>query len=280
MSTDLANRATVTALVAAFQEAERDVRAAFKVIVAAEARVNLVFLGDGGNATHIRITANHSGHGENFERPDLAIKRMERKAWEAIVERLELKRMCAIERWKQVKQRLEKEELPAISVENVTAFVTQYADEAPAMIREAIGEVYDWLRPRGPRERGPGSPKHPDRYAANRVIEIPEKVILTRFVEAADKWGWNPRGGVSTQELTALENIFLALDGRGTVKGYYSALELAIREAGTKGEAETDLFRVRYYRNGNGHLWFKRADLLKRFNALAGGKNLRPGQAA
>lgn len=276
MSADLAQRATVTALVNAFQEAAQNVRAAFALVVETEQRLNAAFLLTEDDSTRFRITANQSGHGEQFNKPAAVIERLKRRAWERIVEQMELKRWCSVKRWESIQKRLKDGQLPDITEENVRAFVAEYAAEAPQMIAEAVAEVYDWLRPRGSRERGPGSPAHPDRYQANRVVKIPAKVILSHVVEAADKFGWSPRVQRS-QELTALENVFTALDGRGTVtRGYYSALELAMRAAGTKGEAETDLFRIRYFQNGNGHLYFKRLDLLRRFNMMAGGKNLRP----
>lgn len=277
MDTDLAQRATVSALVAAFQAAERDVRAAFATIVAAEEQVNVAFLLT-GSSSRIRVTADRQWN-SSFTNPDETIARMQRAAWSCIVERLELKRCCSIQRWKKIEELLERGKLPAITEENVRAFVGEYAAEAPQMIAEAVREVFDWLRPRGSRAPGHGSPMHPDRYQANRVVEIPAKVVLPHVVEAADKWGWSPRVSRS-QELTALENVFRALTGQGTsTRGYYSDLELAIRDAGTKGEAETELFRIRYFRNGNGHLWIKNAAALSRFNALAGGKNLRPAAA-
>ena len=226
-------------------------RAAFALLAAAEERVNIAFLTTDAS-TRIRISADGC-YRSRFDAggPDECIARMQREAWSCIVDRLELKRCCSIERWNKITQRLERGELPSITEANVHAFVAEYAAEAPQMIAEAIREVFDWLRPRGPRANGAGSPAHPDRYQANRVVEIPEKVV------------------------------FSAIAGRGTVtKGYYSEIERAIQAAGTAGIAETDLFRVRYYRNGNGHLWFKDLDLLRKFNALAGGMNLRPAPEA
>jgi hypothetical protein len=273
---DLAIRSAVSALVAAFNKAEANVRQAFALIVSTQNEVNAAFLFAPDDSGRIQIWANASGHGEDFRKPEEAIKRMTRSAWAAIAERLELRRWLSVRRWKLVEERLNKGPLPAITEENVLAFVQEYAAEAGELVAEAVAEVFDWLRPRGARSRGPGSPQHPDRYQANRAVEIPAKVILMRVVDPATRWGWSPHVNRSA-ELTALENVFNHLAGRGSItKGYYSELELAIRAAGTRGEAETDLFHVRYFQNGNGHLRFKDAALLRKFNQMAGGKNLRP----
>ena len=61
--------------------------------------------------------------------------------------------------------------------------------------------------------------------------------------------------------------MFNGLAGDGEIcKGYYSQLQTEIekRETAESGEGETALF--------------KRLDLLAQFNALAGGKNLRPAE--
>lgn len=87
------------------------------------------------------------------------------------------------------------------------------------------------------------------------------------------------RYGGPEERLSALENVFTSLDGRGSVtKNYYSAISTAIKAA-PKAETcqgETPYFAFRGFRNGNLHLRIKRLDLLARFNRMAGGANLRP----
>lgn len=78
------------------------------------------------------------------------------------------------------------------------------------------------------------------------------------------------------QKLVALENVFLLLDGQGTIKGYNSELENAIEDPANKGVGETPYFAFRCFRNRSVHLTFKRLDLLAKFNQLAGGATLRP----
>lgn len=57
--------------------------------------------------------------------------------------------------------------------------------------------------------------------------------------------------------------------------GYRSPLVDAINTTDSY-VVETDMFRVKCYINGNIHLEFKRLDLLKKFNAVAGGMSLNP----
>jgi len=57
-------------------------------------------------------------------------------------------------------------------------------------------------------------------------------------------------------------------------------VETAIGQSGREGRGETPLFRFKAFRNQNVHLEFKRLDLLKRFNQIAGGRRLKPKACA
>lgn len=266
-STDLVNRATVRDLVLAFASAEQDIRAAFAAIVAAEKRVNAVFTL--GGECPIRVSACGSWYRDNFADPDEAVALMTRSAWRTIVERLELRRFMSIKAHEQMTKALDTDKLPAITEENVLRFAHDHLARARSYLQEAVQEVFEWLRPRKGTQTGD--------LKTNSELEVPEKVIIGYICER----GWS--GGFRVnhyrqQNLVALENVFNGLAGNGTVcKGYRSLLETAI-EAAKDGEGETDLFRFRCCLNGNLHLWFKSAELLQRFNALAGGARLRPAE--
>lgn len=263
MNDSLTHRATVHQLVAAFQTAEATVRRCFAELVEAERAVNAAF----GNADR-GITISASSHWTSrFDDADEAVSRMQRTAWESIVDRLELRRVMSIAAYAELERRLQDEPLPAITVENVEAFARQYAGDLPALFDAAVREVFDWLRPRN------------SKYKTNSEMEIPRRVVLSRVVEDAGKWP-SDRYHVchyTAQKLIALENVFHGLDGMGqTAKDHVSQLQRAI-EACKRGEGHgsTELFEFRVYDNGNLHLTFRRADLLARLNQVAGGMRLR-----
>ena len=80
------------------------------------------------------------------------------------------------------------------------------------------------------------------------------------------------------QHMTALENVFRALDGAGTSTPHYqSDIETAIGKAGVDSRWSTKYFEGRCFKNHNLHLRFLRLDLLAEFNRRAGGACLRPG---
>ncbi len=263
----LARRVTVRELVAAFEEARATVRATFATLVEAEKRLNAVY-GRPDSYDRIQIDASGGLFRSDFEAVDECIERMTREAWAVIVDRLELRRMMSVSRWEALSKELREGDLPEITEENVEAFGRGYLDSLPTMHAEAVAEVFEWLRPRGQLE-------HP-KYKRNSELEVPAKIVIEYAVERA----WTGAGfrlqHHRGQKFQALENVFSALDGRGQItKTHRSALEDAIA-ASPDGKAETPYFRVRCYKNGNAHIEFLRHDLLAKFNAIAGGRRLRP----
>lgn len=258
----LAIRSTVREMVAAFEVAEREIRSAFAAILAAEARVNGAF-GNGPN-DQIRVAAS-SRWDCNFKDADRAIERIARDAWRFLVDRLELRRFMSIARTKELDEQLLRGALPPVTEESVFAFAGFYRENIGAMFDEAVVEVFNWLRHQG------------GEYKTNKAFEIGSRVVLDSMV----KRHWMNKGKFEVthyreQRLTALENVFSALDGKGMIgKAHQSALRMAI-EASTSGRAETDYFEARMFAKGTLHMRFKRLDLLTELNRRAGGMQLRP----
>ena len=245
-------------MVRTFLAAAEDIRKAFGVIAGAEKCLNDAFVL--GSYRSMRVS--DRGY-EDYGKPDETIARLQRQAWGHLVERLELRRMMSVKAWTQLEQQLERGELPEITEANVQGVLAGFQSQLPDMLNDAVQEVFEWLRPRR------------SEYKTNTEFEVGTKVILSNVVNL----GWSKGFDVSHHreaQLSALENVFSALDGRGQItKGYYSELSNAIKAADRTGRGETDYFRFRVFKNGNLHIEFKRLDLLDRFNQLAGGKRLR-----
>lgn len=268
MSTHLATRKTVVEIVAIYEQAERDIRAAFAKIASAEKTLNDTITLDGPGNIYVRQDHRTMRWGD----VDNALEHVQRDVWAAIVERLGLRRIMSIGRAKELDRQLQSGELPPITVDNVIRFGRTYGEMIPEMHAEAVAEVFDWLRPRD--HHGWGR----DRYKTNQKSfeELDRKVILERMVEwEFGKWRVAYH---YAQNFVALENVFQALDGQGLVnKTWRSALQNAIEASPREGRGETDYFRFRCFKNRNLHIEFTRVDLLKRFNEIAGGKRLKTG---
>lgn len=262
---DLVKRANIADLVAAFEHAAATVRRCFGELVEEESRLNsIVAMGD--DRHRIRLNYSRYGRTVDYHKPDDVIREMTRDCWYTLVERLELRRMMSASRWTQLELRIDRHEMPDITLDNVASFAHEHLVSLPDMLTEAVHEVFEWLRP------------HNDRYKRNSQLEVPSKLILESIVRIGGRR--YEATSYAKQRLTALENVFNALDGKGQIaKQYQSDLQMAI-EASTDGKGETALFRFSVHKNGNMHLEFRRKDLLARFNQIAGGARLRPGKAA
>lgn len=270
----LTKATTVAELVATFQAAVADIRAAFRAIEAVEHRLNTTFA-LGGNAFRVQPSGHHTA---NWHSADDAIAELNRQAWGVIVDRMELRRLLSVARWDALQRRLsnrpwaEDESLPPITVDNVRSFVAEYATDMGTHFGEAVHEVFDWLRPRG----GTQSADYKTNQR-NARLEVGPRVVLTYTVRSAYGRGRFQATDWSSQRLRAMENVFMLLDGAGAgTRGHYSDLENALMASST-GAGETPYFEFRGFKNGNLHLRFKRLDLLARFNQIAGGARLRPG---
>lgn len=260
----LLKKQTVVELVATYEQAVVDIRRGFAIVAAAQDSLQAAF----GESYKLQVRDKFSRTSINFEKPDDSIAELKREIWRLLVERLEIRRMMSMERTAKLDRQLEREELPEITVDNVVAFCRGIEEQLPSMIQEAVTEVFDWLRPRG------------SQYKTNTEFEIGKKVILTYVIE--EPWALSSHFRVNhhyRKNLVALENVFSALDGRGTIaKGSWdSEIAGAIDQTPlhSGGRGETRYFRFRCFKNRNLHLEFKRPDLVEKLNQIAGGLNLR-----
>lgn len=279
-TSDLAIRTTVRELVAAFVAAERDVRAAFAQIVAAEERVNEAFglaPGDRYASGFLRVSACGTEWRDDFRDADQAVALMNRAAWRALVDRLELRRMMSVKAWERLQRQLDDSkstrgdlpDMPPLTEETALAFARGMMGQAPDMMRDAVREVWDFLRPRGAAAK----------LKTNSQLEVPESVILPYVVEPR----WIGTGFTVDyryrQNLVALERVFHALAGDGRMNLVHESELGAAIDASADGVGQTSLFAFRACKNRNLHLRILRLDLLADFNALAAGKTLRPAES-
>jgi len=257
----IAKRLTITEAVAVYEKATAQIRESFRLVAEAEKMLNDTFTLGAHCSIHV---SGYSGR-VNFDDPSDNLLRVRHDVWSAIIERLEIRRMMSVARSKEISRQLEKLELPEITLQSASELLHGFQSNLGKMLEEAVEEVFSWLRPRA------------SKYKTNSEYEVPRKVVLTGVVEPWNQpWSSWRVNYHREPELTALENVFSALDGAGQItETHYSAISNAIRADGFDGIAETTYFKFRTFKNGNMHLEFKRLDLLARFNAIAGGRRLR-----
>ena len=200
---------------------------------------------------------------------DAILHQMKLSAWGAIIEKLNIRRLMSSKRIAELDHALGRgsrnyygqeapPDFPEITPENIIAVAQGYIMSATEFLEEAVVEEYEFWRPS----------RHRADYKRNSDWKLNRKIIRPWIVER--NYGGGFRCNYSNgSHVTALDNIFRMLDGKGPVEEYKGPLSSAI-ETCPDGKGETEMFKFKCYGNGNLHLEFKRQDLLDLFNSIAG----------
>ncbi len=156
---------------------------------------------------------------------------------------------------------------PPIDAETVFATLQRLAQESGTIFRRGLVEAFRRL-----------SPDH----RSNDGFSIGPRMVVRRIVEVSsyrDVRGarlYIRVGHYGEQELRDVDRVLHVLDGRAPpehMQGICQAMRDAVGKANTiepddTWQAETDLLRVKFFKNGNGHLWILRDDLREKANRL------------
>ncbi len=287
MSTELIPRSTVDEIVghrdqavAAYARARLHLRQAVEAIQEAHGSVRAAT----GGVEPDRYTNPHAPEIEAFNAtrvldPEQFMRVAERltdiRVWASLIERTELDHLMDKEAKDELREQMayvpervdpqsgkliNEDEiargLPPITVETITSTLEGFAQDSRRIFMRGLANAFSGL------DR---------RFRSHDGFKIGSRVILSR---AFDDWGsWNYYTN-HRDTLTDIERVFLVLDGKGPRAAYggiVGAVEADRRgQLGTRRQSEHagDYFKVRIFKNGNAHLWFKRDDLVRKANLL------------
>lgn len=266
-ASNLVVRVGLREAVETFERSKAEILAALAQIAAAQERLAFAVP---------NLRKMHSERGDDIEvSAARAVETLERECWGQLLAKLEFGRFLSVSRTEELRAMLDGKRgapaLPPLTLANVMAMLQGMHGQLDELLAESVGEVFEWLRPRGHTRVA--------RLKSNTELEVGPRVVIADAVEkpwgtSGKKWWSHTLCHRQEPYLAALERVFLSLDGKGSVtKLHRSEVGLKLLEA---AEGETEYVEFRACQNGNLHLKFKRPDLLARFNALAGGKRLRP----
>jgi hypothetical protein len=249
---------TAQQMVEVYEQTAKKAIAAIEAIQAAEEAFSAAF---GRYFPNINY-----GHGNSFVTPDELRKKMRQKAWDGIVDKLELRKVLPTKRWRDLEDAIEKDTAGEITVENIFNLLATVSQNSRTLHNEIVREAYEVLRPSGQRAK---------EYKSNSEFEVAGRVILTYCIRHT--YGLNAAvEHYHEKDLLVIDKAFHLLAGKGIPDGYRSPLIDAINTTEFGGEGETEFFKFRPFHNGNLHLWFKDEKLLQEFNRIAGAEFLRP----
>lgn len=112
------------------------------------------------------------------------------------------------------------------------------------------------------------------RFRSHSGWKIGNRVILENILDGYGSWN-HYRDHRST--LQDIERTFLILDGKKPVSDYngiVGQVDLVRQKIGwgrlQKFEVDSEFYKIRFFKNGNAHLWFKREDLVTQANKMIG----------
>jgi predicted RNA methylase len=145
--------------------------------------------------------------------------------------------------------------MPDITVENVYATLQQFQADADMIFRRGVANAFSKL------DR---------RFRSHDGFKIGGRIILDRLMSDSGRFSYD---SYKRDTLLDVERAFSIVDGQN-VKAAYAGIVGQI-EANRSGcwhpredLIESTYFRVRIYKNGNGHLWMKRPDVVEKINKV------------
>lgn len=195
--------------------------------------------------------------------PDIAAYRatarkvVDRRMWASLVEMTELEKLMD----KQAKDELREQLManpPEATEENIFATLQTFVADADTIFKRGIANCFSKL------DR---------RFKSHDGWKVGGRVVLTYCF---DEWGsFSYRSNVR-DTLHDIDRTFHVMDG-GKTPEMYGGIVAAIEESRRGGgfgrrqsECESDYFKIRCFKNGNAHVWFKRDDLVEKVNKLLG----------
>ncbi len=184
----------------------------------------------------------------------LVRKPLDRSIWEHLIRSTKLDTLMDKTAKDQFRAQLQDDPPPA-TADNCFATMERLLGDSGDIFRRGIATAFSKL------DR---------RFRTHDGFSIGSKIILTYFSDRNGMTGSH----TDRETLLDVERTFHVLDRKPVPSrdaGVLGALATAERGLpwGPKAyEAETDYLRVRVFKNGNAHVWFKRDDLVERVNLL------------
>ena len=101
------------------------------------------------------------------------------------------------------------------------------------------------------------------KYKTNDAFKVSKKIILTNWFVCS--YGELMLNHYNEGEINDLDRIIKTLDGKEFKEHGFS---YELRQARNNKEYENEYLKIKMFKNGNCHLWFKRMDILDRINEI------------
>lgn len=202
----------------------------------------------------VRKLTRRGGPGDRAEFLEAATAQVDREAWHHLLAVSGLERLMDRRAKAEFAEQLKKAP-PPLSADDCRTTMQALFDDAGMIFRRGIADTFSSL------DR---------RFRSHDGFKIGSRIVLSRAFTDLGMWNHFSDAEATFRDV---ERTFHLLDGSSQPDldaGIIGAINAA-RPRGLQANAftvESDYFRVRVFKNGNLHVWFKRDDLLERVNLM------------
>lgn len=194
-----------------------------------------------------------------MEKPEIAMKaitrNLDRSIWRDLMKKSGMLALMDAQARSLWAKNLEEGDLPAISEANILSTFEQLHHNKQETFERGIINVFRGLS---------------WDYKTNNPCYFGKKIIVNNLVKY-DKWGYSLSWGWRRDQLADLERMFFLLDGKTIPDNRHDVtirLMDFIRDNPQQQVFGDDLFTIRLFQKGSGHITFKRMDLVEKLNDI------------
>ncbi|AHM71344.2 DUF4942 domain-containing protein [Yersinia hibernica] len=182
-------------------------------------------------------------------------RNIDRSIWRDLMLKSGMLTLMDAEARSQWAKNLEGGDLPAISEANILSTFEQLHHNKQDVFERGIINVFKGLS---------------WDYKTNNPYYFGKKIIVNNLVKH-DRWGYSLNWGWRRDQLADLERMLYLLDGK-TIPDNRHDVSIQfmdfVRDNPHQQVFEDDMFTIRYFQKGSGHITFKRLDLVEKMNDI------------
>lgn len=174
-------------------------------------------------------------------------RRIDSSVWSHLLKHMELEKLMDKTAREDFAKQL-RENPPEATADNCFATMKTLVEDSGTIWRRGIAVAFSGL------DR---------RFRSHDGFKVGARIVLSYAFR--DFGGWARETDVTIRDV---ERVFLLLDGKPHPEWSASFAAKINAHRARPFELEDDYFRIRCFKNGNAHLWFKRPDLVRQVNLL------------
>ncbi|MGQ3660706.1 DUF4942 domain-containing protein [Citrobacter braakii] len=194
-----------------------------------------------------------------MEKPEAAMKaitrNLDRSIWRDLMKKSGMLSLMDAQAREQWYNSLEKDDIPAISEENILGTFKQLHLNKGEVFERGVINMFKSLS---------------WDYKSNSPCKFGKKIIVNGLVKC-DRWGFGLNWGWQRDRLADLERMLMILDGKPVPDNRTDVTRRLgdhIHENRHSNHYEDEMFVIKYFQKGTAHIVFKRPELVDKLNDI------------